>query len=131
MRCPTDPIQPDGQPHTIIGCGSTNVVEDESEPGMYDCLDCGIWFKGEAKMMHPPCICDRTGKIRTGGHTLACEYDDIILTRKGLSSLLVQAASVGLVSNPLNTVGDLARYLRTYPGLRAYVIDPEVPDAHE
>lgn len=46
--CPTEPtwLDSDGveHPHTIMGCGSANVVEDDSEPGTFDCLDCGIWF---------------------------------------------------------------------------------------
>jgi len=42
--CPTAPLAEDGTPHTIIGCGSTNTVQDESEPQLWDCLDCGIWF---------------------------------------------------------------------------------------
>lgn len=45
--CPTAPRLPDGTLHTIVGCGSANVVEDESEPGLYDCLDCGIFFHPE------------------------------------------------------------------------------------
>jgi hypothetical protein len=44
VRCPTTRITTDGTEHTIVGCGSTNVVEDTSEPGLYDCRDCGIWF---------------------------------------------------------------------------------------
>lgn len=43
VACPTTPVQPDGSPHTIIGCGSTNVSGPDDE-GLYDCLDCGIWF---------------------------------------------------------------------------------------
>ena len=43
VTCPTAPTQPDGAPHTIIGCGSTN-VEGPDDEGLYDCLDCGIWF---------------------------------------------------------------------------------------
>lgn len=45
VRCPTDPLMPDGTAHTIIGCGSERVVEDDSEPGLFDCLDCGIFFR--------------------------------------------------------------------------------------
>lgn len=41
--CPTTRVQTDGSPHTIIGCGSTNVSGPDDE-GLYDCLDCGIWF---------------------------------------------------------------------------------------
>lgn len=44
ITCPTAPTMPDGTPHTIVGCGSTNVVEDDTEPGVYDCGDCGIFF---------------------------------------------------------------------------------------
>lgn len=44
VRCPTAATMPDGTQHTIIGCGSTNVEADAGEPGMYDCLDCGIFF---------------------------------------------------------------------------------------
>lgn len=49
----------------------------------------------------------------------------ITLFREQLSELLISAATVGLASNPLNTRGDLARYLRTYPSLRSFIIDPE------
>lgn len=44
VTCPTARLAPDGTPHTVIGCGSTRVVEDPTEPGLYDCLDCGIFF---------------------------------------------------------------------------------------
>lgn len=47
VTCPTNPIAPDGTPHTIIGCGSSNVTQDDSEPAIYDCGDCGIWFNIE------------------------------------------------------------------------------------
>lgn len=45
ISCPTAARAPDGTPHAIIGCGSDRVVEDASEPGLYDCLDCGLWFR--------------------------------------------------------------------------------------
>jgi predicted RNA-binding Zn-ribbon protein involved in translation (DUF1610 family) len=47
-RCPTWPVAPDGTPHTVTGCGSTNVQWDEDDQ-VYDCLNCGIFFdpKGE------------------------------------------------------------------------------------
>ena len=32
----------DASLHTILGCGSTNTVQDRSEPQLWDCLDCGI-----------------------------------------------------------------------------------------
>ena len=32
----------------VIGCGSTNVAEDPSEPGIFDCFDCGIHFTRDA-----------------------------------------------------------------------------------
>ena len=44
ITCPTATTMPDGTPHTIVGCGSTNVQEDDSEQGLYDCGDCGIFF---------------------------------------------------------------------------------------
>ncbi len=43
MTCPTSPFQRNGQPHTIIGCGSTNLSNPDDE-GFIDCLDCGIFF---------------------------------------------------------------------------------------
>lgn len=47
VRCPTSTHMPGGTPHSIIGCGSTNVQEDDPEPGMFDCRDCGIFFTRE------------------------------------------------------------------------------------
>lgn len=47
ITCPTATHTPDGTPHTIIGCGSTNVERDPSEHNLYDCLDCGICFTPE------------------------------------------------------------------------------------
>lgn len=47
VRCPSADTATDGTAHTILGCGSANVVEDESEPGTFDCLDCGICFWGD------------------------------------------------------------------------------------
>lgn len=43
LHCPTGPTRTDGQPHTVIGCGSTNLAGPDDE-GLYDCLDCGIFF---------------------------------------------------------------------------------------
>lgn len=43
MRCPTARTRPDGEPHTIVGCGSDRVVGPDFE-GLFDCLECGIWF---------------------------------------------------------------------------------------
>lgn len=48
--CPTATVAPDGTPHTIIGCGSTNVQRDETEPNVWDCLDCGLWFDPSREM---------------------------------------------------------------------------------
>lgn len=45
VQCPTTPTRADGTPHTIQGCGSNNVVHDSSDPGVWDCLDCGIFFQ--------------------------------------------------------------------------------------
>jgi hypothetical protein len=43
LRCPTTPHDAHGNPHTVIGCGSTNTTEPDDE-GLVDCGDCGIWF---------------------------------------------------------------------------------------
>lgn len=43
IHCPTEPTDKDGNPHTIIGCGSSN-VDGPDEEGLYDCFDCGIHF---------------------------------------------------------------------------------------
>ena len=40
MRCPAT-SRHEGD---IVGCGSTNIVEDASEPSMFDCLACGLFF---------------------------------------------------------------------------------------
>lgn len=45
VRCPTVPNMPNGEPHSVVGCGSSNVSEPDDE-GLYDCGDCGIWFAG-------------------------------------------------------------------------------------
>ena len=39
LRCPTTK----SSPTAIEGCGSTNLTGPDWE-GLYDCLDCGIWF---------------------------------------------------------------------------------------
>ena len=41
--CPTAQHAQDGDRHSIIGCGSTNIIGPDDE-GLYDCLACGIWF---------------------------------------------------------------------------------------
>ena len=38
VRCP-----PSGDGHKLEDCGSPNVEGPDFE-GLYDCLDCGIWF---------------------------------------------------------------------------------------
>lgn len=43
LSCPTATHHRDGTPHTIVGCGSTNLTGPDHE-GLYDCLDCGIFF---------------------------------------------------------------------------------------
>jgi hypothetical protein len=43
MTCPTSPLTADGTPHSIIGCGSTNVTGPDFE-GLWDCHSCGIWW---------------------------------------------------------------------------------------
>ena len=38
--CPNDrPVE-----NAPVGCGSTNVQRDDTEPSIFDCLDCGLWF---------------------------------------------------------------------------------------
>jgi hypothetical protein len=41
--CPVAKTQPDGAPHTIIGCGTTFMAVPDAE-GLVDCPNCGIWF---------------------------------------------------------------------------------------
>ncbi|ORB76419.1 hypothetical protein BST46_30225 [Mycobacterium timonense] len=43
IACPTDPLQQDGTPHTIIGCGAL-IPDDRDDEGLVDCPECGIWF---------------------------------------------------------------------------------------
>ena len=43
LHCPTSKETADGDPHAVIGCGSSNVQGPDHE-GLYDCLDCGVWF---------------------------------------------------------------------------------------
>jgi len=38
IRCPAEPADAE-----IPGCGSEH-VEGPDDEGLYDCLDCGIWF---------------------------------------------------------------------------------------
>lgn len=51
---------------------------------------------------------------------------EVTISRAELSELLVQAASIGLSAprDICTTRGELARYLRSYPGFRHYVTDP-------
>jgi hypothetical protein len=49
LRCPTDRFQPNGEPHTIVGCGSYNTVGPDDE-GLHDCTDCGIWWNPEREV---------------------------------------------------------------------------------
>ena len=39
IHCPA-PTENDA----LTGCGSANIVGPDDE-GLYDCLDCGLWFK--------------------------------------------------------------------------------------
>lgn len=48
ITCPASLYTDDGEPHTIIGCGSTDVVGPDDE-GFYDCRNCGMWFRPEFK----------------------------------------------------------------------------------
>lgn len=42
-RCPAT----GRHPSDLIGCGSGNVTGPDAE-GLYDCLDCGLFFRAEA-----------------------------------------------------------------------------------
>lgn len=42
-RCPTTITDIEGRLNPIIGCDSKHVVGPDDE-GLYDCLDCGMWF---------------------------------------------------------------------------------------
>jgi hypothetical protein len=56
-HCPTALVAPAGTKHTIVGCGSSNIVGPDEE-GLYDCLDCGIWWNplGEVRMVVRKCV---------------------------------------------------------------------------
>lgn len=43
LRCPPAPRFAGD----LAGCGSTNLVGPDDE-GIYDCLDCGLWFTADA-----------------------------------------------------------------------------------
>jgi hypothetical protein len=65
MTCPTSPLTADGEPHTIIGCGSTNVTGPDDE-GLWDCLDCGIWWNPALEDEVLPETCARIEVPREG-----------------------------------------------------------------
>jgi hypothetical protein len=48
IRCPNWSNEKDLRPgeEVLLGCGSTN-IEGPDKEGLYDCLDCGIWFLPE------------------------------------------------------------------------------------
>ena len=48
VTCPTSRFQDTGEPHTVIGCGSTNVAGPDTD-GFHDCRDCGMWFLPEVQ----------------------------------------------------------------------------------
>jgi hypothetical protein len=50
VRCPTSETAADGTPHTVIGCGSSNV--HLSDDGLFDCLDCGLFFDQNQENQH-------------------------------------------------------------------------------
>ena len=47
IRCPKpSTATPEQRRMKLEGCGSANVTGPDDE-GLYDCLDCGLWFKQE------------------------------------------------------------------------------------
>lgn len=42
LTCPEGTVADNGEAHTIIGCGSTNIVLDSD--GQFDCGECGIFW---------------------------------------------------------------------------------------
>lgn len=53
IQCPTDPLCPDGTPHTIIGCG-TWVMDMRDDEGIIDCPACGMFWKPEDERGYRP-----------------------------------------------------------------------------
>lgn len=45
IRCPLVAASPESA--KLPGCGSYNVTAPDDE-GLYDCLDCGLWFPADA-----------------------------------------------------------------------------------
>lgn len=77
-RCPTSPTQPSGDPHTIAGCGSTNVAGPDDE-GLFDCLDCGIWFDPMSETTTPDAasLVVALTDVATWLTELACDGPDL------------------------------------------------------
>ncbi len=48
LRCPLLPRWKGD----LVGCGSTNLSEEDDE-GLFDCLDCGLFFTREAATVGP------------------------------------------------------------------------------
>ncbi len=44
VNCPKD----EPTPNSLVGCGSTNIIGPDND-GLYDCLDCGLWFSIDAR----------------------------------------------------------------------------------
>lgn len=55
VTCPTDPLQTNGEPHTVIGCGSGEVAGPDDE-GLYDCLACGMFFDPKRERRIAPTV---------------------------------------------------------------------------
>ena len=53
--CPTSPVQANGEPHTIIGCGATFQACPDDE-GLVDCPGCGIWFDPQRTASFPTSV---------------------------------------------------------------------------
>lgn len=53
LTCPAVTTTSEGETHTIVGCGSSNLQRDDIEPQVFDCLNCGIWFDPNRETPEP------------------------------------------------------------------------------
>ncbi len=110
----------------VIGCGSTNVAEDPSEPGVFDCFDCGIHFTREAaeytKQESPP-----------WSYTANDEHGAVLVTRNDGATLLFQGEDAKVVraamAESMAADPDLATVFNNYSDADAFQIAGEVKNA--